>query len=82
MKNKLYQFLNAQNFTPGEVDNLNFILNKISDFEVQTGNEFEEEEAINCAMEYRTHYKKTQSSPVAWTKKDYINYSKNKSKTN
>ena len=58
MKNKLFEFLDAQNFTSNEAEDLNFILNKISEFEAHIGTELEEEEAIKWGMDYKVYYKK------------------------
>lgn len=58
MKKKLFEFLDTHNFTPEQVENLNFILDKISDFESINKIELEEEQAINWSMDYSVHYKK------------------------
>jgi hypothetical protein len=52
IKNKLFEFLDAQNLTLKEVEDLNSILDKISDFEASVGIELEEEQAIKWGMDY------------------------------
>lgn len=52
IKNKLFEFLDAQNLTLKEVEDLNSILDKISDFEARAGIELEEEQAIKWGMDY------------------------------
>ena len=57
MKNKLYKFLDALNLTAEQSNDLNFILDKIRDFESHNGIELEEEQAIKWGMDYKIHHK-------------------------
>ena len=59
----LFDFLDAQGFTPEQVEDLDYILDKISDFEDYycTGIELEEEEIIHLGMDYQKRYRATHS---------------------
>ena len=58
MKKKLFEFLDSLNLTAEQIDDLNFILDNISDFESLNGIELEEERAIKWGLDYIKQFKR------------------------
>ena len=57
----VFKFLDAQGFTPNDVEDLQYILDKIYDYECDYGEDFDEDEAIALGMEYQKYYRVTHS---------------------
>lgn len=57
MKEEVFKWFDAHEFSPEEVEDLEYLLNILSNFEEEFG-EIEEEEAIKLAMDYQIHFRK------------------------
>ncbi len=57
MKKKVFKWLDAHNLTQKEVEDLDYLLNLLSNFEEEFG-EFEDDEAIGLVCDYQIYFRK------------------------
>ena len=58
MKEEVFKWFDAHEFSPEEVEDLEYLLNILSNFEENLEEEFEEEEAIKLALDYQIYFRK------------------------
>lgn len=58
MKEKVFKWIDAHNLTLEEVEDLEYLLSLIGNFEENYEVEFEEENAMGLAMDYQIYFRK------------------------